>query len=123
MSNNVTGAANQQGSLLTQHQYNPSETTRRTPFSRAEIQSYFQGAIHDGTLNSNRRYRISQKGVRWLRFLQLLLTDLGYNSWIYKEGKMRDVFVLETFAPFLDFSFQPLRLKKDQEKHGKNAKN
>ncbi|OGH71022.1 MAG: hypothetical protein A3C90_04545 [Candidatus Magasanikbacteria bacterium RIFCSPHIGHO2_02_FULL_51_14] len=35
---------------------------------------------------------------------------LGHRSWIYKEGKQREVHVIETLADFLDFSFDPLTL-------------
>ncbi|MCK4454023.1 LAGLIDADG family homing endonuclease [Candidatus Parcubacteria bacterium] len=110
-------ADNQQGSLR-QLADDPSETTRRAPLSKREIQSYFLGAIHDGTFSSNQRFRISQKGTQWLKFLQKLFGKLGYNSWIYKEGKNRKVYVLETLADFLDFRFDPSRLNTKEEKIG-----
>ncbi|MFH2013641.1 MAG: LAGLIDADG family homing endonuclease [Patescibacteria group bacterium] len=95
----------------------PSETTRRTPFfNEREIKSYFLGAIHDGTFSSNKRFRIAQKGRDWLDLLKLLLKDIGYSSWIYKEGKHRDVYVLETLASFLDFKFDPLSLRSNKNK-------
>ena len=109
MSDNVTSAANQQGSLR-----DPSETTRRAPFSQKAIKAYLLGAIHDATFSSNRRYRFSQKGTEWLKFLQKLFKIIGYNSWIYKEGSDRDVYVLETLASFLDFSFDPIRLNTNE---------
>jgi len=111
MSNNATSAVNQQGSPLAINCYDPSETTRRTPISQDEIKAYFLGAIHDGTFSSNKRYRISQKGMSWLKILQRLLKQIGFNSWIYKEGKTRSVYVLETLASFLDFNFNPLKLR------------
>lgn len=115
MSNNVFSAENQQGSLrkLT---HDPSETTRRTPFSKKVIEAYFLGALHDGTFSKNKRFRISQKGEEWLKVLQKLFTQLGYNSWIYKEGKDREIYVIETLATFLDFKFDPLQLVGEQEK-------
>ena len=100
---------NQQGSLR-----DPSETTRRAPYSKEKIKAYFLGALHDGCLNKKKRFRISQKGKEWLKFLQKLLKELGYNSWIYKEGKNRKVYVLETLAGFLDFTFDPLILKENE---------
>lgn len=90
----------------------PSETTRQAP----QIKAYLLGALHDGTFSSNKRFRISQSGTDWLKILQELFKKLGYNSWIYKEGKYRRVFVLETLADFLDFSFDPLTLREDEEK-------
>ncbi|MFO8022948.1 MAG: LAGLIDADG family homing endonuclease [Perlabentimonas sp.] len=88
----------------------PSETTRRAPFPKDEIQAYLQGALHDASLNKRNRFRFSQKGDEWLNVLQSLISSLGYNSWIYKEGKDRDVYVLETLASFLDFAFDPCAL-------------
>jgi intein-encoded DNA endonuclease-like protein len=69
-------------------------------------------------LNKGKRIRISQKGTEWLKILQQILKKLGYNSWIYKEGKNRKVYVLETLANFLDFNFDPLSLKSKKEKIG-----
>ena len=39
-----------------------------------------------------------------------LLCLVGSNSWIYKEGKDRNLYVLETVCKDLDFSFNPKRL-------------
>jgi intein-encoded DNA endonuclease-like protein len=120
MSKNVFSAENQQGSRqnFVKNLSDPSETTRRAPLSKREIQTYFLGALHDGTFSSNRRFRISQKGTEWLKVLQKLLRKLGYNSWIYKEGSDREVYVLETLADFLDFKFDPMKLKTRKEKIG-----
>jgi hypothetical protein len=115
MSNKATSAGNQQGSPLRQLTDDPSETTRRAPFSQQAIKAYLLRALHDATFSSNRRYRFSQKGTEWLKFLQGLLKKLGYNSWIYREGFDRDVYVLETLASFLDFSFDPLKLESRSE--------
>jgi hypothetical protein len=89
---------------------NPSETTRRAPYSKKEMQAYLQGALHDATLNKGKRYRFTQKGTVWLSFLKEMFHKLGYKSWIYREGK-REVYTLETLTPFLDFKFDPLALK------------
>jgi DNA-binding transcriptional regulator WhiA len=108
---------NQQGSpLFDFFEYDPSETTRRTPLSQGEIKAYLQGALHDATFSSNCRFRFSQKGTEWLLVMKQLLKRVGYNSWIYREGKTREVYVLETLANFLDFSFDPLTLKSKKEK-------
>jgi len=113
MSEKVLGADNQQGSPS-----DPSETTRQTPLSEKEIKAYLLGSLHDGTFSSNKRFRISQKGTKWLRILKRLFKKIGYNSWIYKEGLERKVYVIETLADFLNFKFNPLQLKKNKEKIG-----
>jgi intein-encoded DNA endonuclease-like protein len=109
MRNNVSSADNQQGS---RQKDDPSETIRRDP----QIKAYLLGALHDGTFSSNKRFRISQAGTDWLEILKELFRRLGYNSWIYKEGKYRRVYVLETLANFLDFNFDPSTLKNSEEK-------
>jgi len=104
-----SSADNQQGS---RQKDDPSETTRRAP----QIKAYLLGALHDGTFSSNKRFRIYQAGTDWLEILKKLFGKLGYNSWIYREGKYRKVYVLETLADFLDFNFNPLKLKNRKEK-------
>ncbi|KKU82937.1 MAG: LAGLIDADG homing endonuclease [Parcubacteria group bacterium GW2011_GWA2_47_8] len=102
VSENVTSAANQQGSPLSvSNGYDPSETTRRAP-SVSEVQHYFWGVKHDGTkAKLHNSIRIAQKEREWLTFLQKLLKHIGHNSWIYKEGKERSVYILETYAEFI----------------------
>jgi intein-encoded DNA endonuclease-like protein len=117
MGNKASSAVNQQGSEhIKRYVLHPSETTRRAPLSKKDIKSYLLGAIHDGTFSSNARFRISQKGTGWLKILQKLFRNLGYNAWIYKEGLNRKVYVLETLADFLDFRFNPLILARNKEK-------
>lgn len=95
----------------------PSETTRRTLLSSKAAQAYLQGALHDGTWNrANDRIRFSQKGTSWLKVLKTILHRLKYSSWIYREGKTRRVYVLETRARFLSPRFNPNRLTKRIEK-------
>ena len=93
-----------------------SETIRQAPTCLVSM-AYLQGALHDGTFNKyNRRHRFSQKGVDWLNILKDILLITGSNSWIYKEGSNRKVYVLETLAKFLDTQFNPLNLKTSEEK-------
>jgi hypothetical protein len=68
----------------------PSETTRRAP-CKEEIQAYLLGALHDASLNKKKRYRFTQKGTKWLTFLQKLFQELGYKSWMYR-GRSHKVF-------------------------------
>ncbi len=112
-SDNPTSADNQQGSS---RKRNPSETTRRAP-SVAECRAYFLGALHDGTYNRfHKTFRFSQKGKAWLITLRSLLRRTGNTSWIYREGKERNVFALETTASFLDIRFDPLALRSSRER-------
>ncbi len=105
-------AVNQQGSPRHCHRQtrDPSETTRRDPTDGKVIRAYMNGALHDGTYSSNHRFRISQKCVAWLQIMKVLLAHIGYSSWIYQEGKTRNVYVLETLAEFLNFELNPLEL-------------
>ncbi|MBI3273581.1 MAG: LAGLIDADG family homing endonuclease [Candidatus Colwellbacteria bacterium] len=104
MSENAFGADNQQATPLSG---GASETTRQAPFTKKEILAYLNGAIHDATLNKGKRIRFAQKEKRWLEILRQLFKTLKYNSWIYKEGRERNVYVLETLCPELDFHFDP----------------
>ena len=112
MGKNVTGAANPQGSPIL---LDPSETIRRAPLSKKVIRAYLLGCLHDGTFSSNKRFRISQKRREWLEILKILFKKAGYNAWIYKEGKKRKVYVLETLANFLDFEVSPQKFKTLEE--------
>jgi len=93
----------------------PSETIRRAPLSKKVIRAYLLGCLHDGTFSSNKRFRISQKRREWLEILKILFKKAGYNAWIYKEGKKRKVYVLETLANFLDFEVSPQKFKTLEE--------
>ena len=107
MSKNVLGAENQQGRLQVQTE-EPSETTRQTP---GQMEAYLLGALHDGTFNIRRKtHRFSQTDIDWLLLLQECLKLLGHKSWIYREGKSRAMYVLETSAKFLSIDFDPCYL-------------
>src|SRR5438552_1949328 len=93
-----------------------SETTRGT-LSVEICKAYLLGALHDGTFNKrNQRFRFCQRGNEWLEVLKFCLSVTGNNSWIYQEGKTRQVYVLETLAKFLDIYFDPLTLSTLAEK-------
>ncbi|MGH7430072.1 MAG: LAGLIDADG family homing endonuclease [Candidatus Methylomirabilaceae bacterium] len=63
----------------------------------SELQAYLQGASRDGTLSRlHQTLRIAQADVAWLHLLQNLLSRLNRKSWIYREGRRRDVWVIET---------------------------
>lgn len=113
LSDNLTSAGNQQGSLPFIWD-DPSETTRRAPHQ--ELKAYLLGALHDGTYNQKHKtFRITQANVTWLQRLQRMLELLGFRSWIYREGKERNVYALETTAKFLDLRFDPVLLRSSRE--------
>jgi intein-encoded DNA endonuclease-like protein len=112
VSDNVSGADNQQATLTLRES---SETTRQTPFTRGEILAYVHGAMHDGSLNKRKRVRIVQRNKTWLEIIRNLLQTIGIHSWIYREGKTRSLYALETVSKELDFKFDPLRLETKQE--------
>ena len=109
----LSGADNQQGRLVETRE--PSETTRQSPLetkmTRNEILAYLQGAMHDASLNKRTRIRFTQKNREWLEILKELLARIGSKSWIYKEGKNRNVYALETVSKLLNFSFRMTSLK------------
>lgn len=85
--------------------------------SKREYQAYLQGALHDGTRSElHNTHRISQKGTEWLEKLQECLAVLGHKSWIYREGRTRSVYILETTASFLSLDFDPDSLETEGEK-------
>lgn len=110
MSENVSSADNQQGSRPIRNRIDPSETTRRSP-KNEEIIAYLHGALHDASLNKGKRIRFVQKYPEWLLLLQKLLEKVGSRSWMYKEGKGRNLYTLETLCRLLSFDFDPLTLK------------
>ncbi len=116
MRENVFSAGNQQGSRPNKIRIDPSETIRRTPTTKYEIIAYLNGAIHDASLNKGKRIRFAQKNEQWLKYLQDLLKQINCNSWIYKEGKDRNVYVLETLCKDLSFKFNPVQLNNYNEK-------
>ncbi len=113
MGDNVTGAENQQERPDIGHQTSDvgypesSETTRHAPLTRKASISYLNGAAHDATLNKRKRIRFSQHGKEWLEVLQDILLHIGCNSWTYKEGKGRDIYVLETLCKDITFKYLP----------------
>lgn len=70
---------------------------------REEVaRAYLLGALGDATFNElHRTFRFAQKEREWLEMLQRLLVKLGSRSWIYREGRTRNLHVLETSARFL----------------------
>jgi LAGLIDADG-like domain len=77
-----------------------------------EFEAYLLGALKDGTFNRRHRtHRIGQRERSWLETLRGVLDRLGCRAWIYREGRTRDYWVLETSAPFLTTSFDARALR------------
>ncbi len=100
VSENPTGADNQQGSrspVFSAGGLTPQRLHAELLEADArETRAYLLGAAHDGTFNeTHRTLRISQADIRWLHVLRGLFLKLGSRSWIYREGK-RNVWVVET---------------------------
>jgi hypothetical protein len=98
------GAGNQQGSRLPT--FVGGLTPQRlhaSPLEAAATQevarAYLLGALRDGTFNqSHRTFRFAQKERAWLEFLKELLAVVEARGWIYREGRTRNLHVLETTA-------------------------
>ena len=76
---------------------------RRRDYTRAPqiTKAYLLGLIHDATKRKT-TYRIAQKNADFLKKVSGQMKFLGINSWIYREGKSRNVWILEFSSKFLD---------------------
>ena len=64
--------------------------------------SYLFGAAHDATISARHgTVRFGQADVEWLTVLRLLLEKQGQKAWMYREGRTRRFWVLETSAKWL----------------------
>lgn len=105
-SDNPFGADNQQGSRL-----RSLESGGLTPqrlhaellvFGATGLEAYLQGALKDGTYSARHRtHRFGQANLEWIETIALVLESVGSRSWIYREGRDRDFWIVETTAPFL----------------------
>ena len=79
--------------------------------------AYLQGILGDATYSRiHKTHRISQANREWLEKIKDLLLSIGDKSWIYKEGKSRNVYVLETTSKILSLSFDPMKLQTEDDK-------
>jgi hypothetical protein len=75
------------------------------------LEAYLQGALRDGTRSSlHGTHRICQSDIGWVEFLRDILALLGYRGWVYREGRDRNLWVVETTAPFLSTGFDAVPL-------------
>ena len=68
------------------------ETIRRLLLKMTK--AYLLGALHDATERKT-TYRIAQKSKRYIEFLAKEIKSLGRKAWIYKEGKSRNLYIVE----------------------------
>ena len=73
--------------------------------------AYVLGALHDGT-QRKLTYRIVSKDREYIEFLLKGIQSLGQNAWMYKEGRMRNLYVIEFSKNFL----KNFALKTEQDK-------
>jgi hypothetical protein len=111
-SDNPIGADNQQGSrrklLLTPQRLHAEPLDL---MSAADVEAYLQGALKDATPSvRHRTHRYGQSDRAWLERIADLLGALGHRSWIYREGRDRNYWIVETSAKFLSVSFDPSSL-------------
>ena len=114
-SDNPSGADNQQGS-----REGPPWDISLTPqrlhaellaIGAKGLEAYLQGALRDGTWSAlHHTHRIGQSNEDWILILKAMLDALGHRGWVYKEGRDREYWVVETTASFLslDFDAAPL---------------
>ncbi len=66
-----------------------------------DLKSYLLGAIHDGTVHQ-RTLRISQREEEYVVFLRSLILAKGKRAGTYREGRTRNLFVVEFSRTLLD---------------------
>jgi len=73
--------------------------------------SYLIGALHDAT-ERRLTYRISQKSKKYVALIALGIKDLGCKAWVYREGKNRQVYIVE----FSRFWLKNIKLNSKRKK-------
>ncbi|OGC56609.1 hypothetical protein A3H26_01815 [candidate division WWE3 bacterium RIFCSPLOWO2_12_FULL_36_10] len=89
-----------------------SKILHNTPTPKI-TKSYLLGILHDAT---ERKYtfRISQKSEEYIKFLSRGIEELGYSAWTYREGKTRNVYIVEFSKRLLeDVNLENLEDKRD----------
>lgn len=56
--------------------------------------AYLFGVLHDAT-ERNTTYRIASKSKAYCEFLKRGIKQLGFKAWTYKEGKQRNLWIVE----------------------------
>lgn len=65
------------------------------------LKAYILGVLHDATVRKY-TYRVSQKSLEFVQQVAGFVKILGCKAWCYREGKQRDVFVVEFSKKVLD---------------------
>lgn len=71
--------------------------------SRADssvLAAYVRGACHDATRGRAGTTRIGQKELAWVESLRDCIEAAGDRAWIYREGRDREYWIVETSAPY-----------------------
>lgn len=77
------------------------EGIRRDYTSAPQItKQYLLGLIHDGTTRKN-TLRIASKSLEFCSFLRNQIKKMGSNAWVYREGKSRNLWIIEFSEIFL----------------------
>ena len=77
------------------------EGIRRDYTSAPQItQQYLLGLMHDGTTRKN-TLRIASKSLEFCSFLRNQIKKMGSNAWVYREGKSRNLWIIEFSKIFL----------------------
>jgi hypothetical protein len=114
-SDKSSGADNQQGSPLGPT-WGDSVTPQRLhaellAVGAKGLEAYLQGALRDATRSAlHRTHRFCQSDPEWLDLVGTALSMLGHRSWKYREGRTRNLWVVETAAKFLSLDFDPIPL-------------
>jgi hypothetical protein len=56
--------------------------------------AYILGALHDAT-ERKYTYRLSQKERKYVDFIANLVRKAGHKAWVYREGRNRNLYVVE----------------------------
>ena len=72
---------------------------------------YLLGVMHDATERRN-TYRISSKEKQFVETLAHLIRNLGHNAWTYREGRNRNMYIVE----FSKSLMNTVRIKTKQDK-------
>lgn len=73
--------------------------------------AYLLGVLHDATERKT-TYRVSQKSKDFVEMIARGIKSLGGNAWTYREGRERDVYIVEFSKSFL----RDARIKSSLEK-------
>ena len=74
-------------------------------------EAYLCGVIHDAT-ERKYTYRLSQKNEDFIKFIAKLIRKMGRNAWTYREGKTRQVYVVE----FAKSILRGIRIETEEQK-------